>query len=296
MTIVVVFGALVGAGVLLVLSQVNPAPPHLKSAMVRLYPSGSSAGQPAVREPNELKDRLGAWLSRQHVFTERVRVPDKELNILGMTKDRFYGEKALYAAIGLFFPVVMTSVLSLIGVGVPFVIPAGVGAGLAVGLSLLPDIEVRQKALLARADFTRNVGTYLDLVAMERKGGAGAAQSLETAARSGNNWAFLRLQKALAEARWSHTPAWDALSELADALGIPALHDIADIMRIGGEESAGVYDTLRARSQSLRNAILTSEQARANADNERMIIPVTSLAMIFIALLGVPAVMQIAGG
>ncbi|MCH9814927.1 MAG: type II secretion system F family protein [Actinomycetia bacterium] len=292
----VILGAVLMAGVVILLSQVRPAPPHLKSAMARLYPANVAPPSGSVDKTPELKDRLGSWLATRPIVTERIQVPSKELNLLGIAPARFLGEKALYAVIGLLFPIVLTSILGLIGVTLPLVIPAGAGIGLAVVLSMVPDAEVRAKAKAARAEFTRDIGAYLDLVALERKGGSGAAQALESAAAGGDNWVFRRLQEALAQARWSHTPAWEALSQLADDLNTPALSDVADIMRIGGEESAGVYTTLRARSQSLRNQILTDEQARANADNERMIIPVTSLAMVFIALLGIPAVMQIAAG
>lgn len=294
MTLVILCGAMLGLGVLVVAAQVRPAPPHLKSALSRLYPEPDS-GRP-VQEANgpDLKMRLGAWLSHQPFVTERIALPRKELGLLRISPSSFYGEKLLYALIGLMFPTVMAFALGVAGISLPLAIPALAAPAMAIGLSFIPDIEARKNAQEARQEFTRDIGAYLDLVALERKGGAGASKALESAARGGDNWVFQRLQEELAKARWSHTPAWDALSDLADELDVSALHDVADIMRMSGEESTGVYDTLRARSTSLRNAILSDEQARANADNERMVIPVTGLAMIFIALLAIPAVMQIA--
>ena len=293
---IVLCGALVGVGMVVLVGQLLPSPPHLKSAIQRLYPVSDRTAETAEASELELRDRLGSWLAAQPIVVDRVAVPRKHLQILGMTTARFYGEKLMFALIGLVFPVVLVLLLGLFGVQLPWAVPTLAGILLGVAFSFIPDAEVRQRATRARQEFTRALSAYLDLVALERKGGAGASKALEAAARGGDNWVFRRLQEELARARWSHTPAWDALADLAAQLEVPALHDVADIMRMSGEESTGVYGTLRARSKSLRNAILSDEQARANADNERMIIPVTSLAMIFIALLGIPAVMQIASG
>ena len=64
-------------------------------------------------------------------------------------------------------------------------------------------------------------------------------------------------------------------------------------MRLSGEEGSTVYATLRARSASMRNALLSQELSAANVDGERMTVPVTALAMVFLALLAFPAVLRI---
>jgi hypothetical protein len=64
-------------------------------------------------------------------------------------------------------------------------------------------------------------------------------------------------------------------------------------MRLSGEEGTAVADTLRARSRGLRTALLTKEQTRANEDSERMVVPVAVLGLIFLMLLGAPAIVRI---
>jgi Flp pilus assembly protein TadB len=104
---------------------------------------------------------------------------------------------------------------------------------------------------------------------------------------------FVRLREQLIRARLSGTPPWDGLHDLADELGLPELSDLADIMRLSGEEGAAVADTLRARSRGLRAALLTKEQTRANEESERMVIPVAFLGLIFLVILGAPAIVRI---
>ena len=60
-------------------------------------------------------------------------------------------------------------------------------------------------------------------------------------------------------------------------------------MRLACEEGAQVYEALRARGRSLRTAMLTREQARANAVSERMVMPVALLALCFALMIATPA-------
>ena len=104
---------------------------------------------------------------------------------------------------------------------------------------------------------------------------------------------FVRLREQLVRARLSGRPPWDGLHDLAVELGLPELSDLADIMRLSGEEGAAVADTLRARSRGLRAALLTKEQTRANEESERMVVPVALLGLIFLVILGAPAMVRI---
>ena len=116
---------------------------------------------------------------------------------------------------------------------------------------------------------------------------------MENAAAVGNSWVFQRLREELARSRWSGLAPWNSLKELSEEIGLPELADVADIMRISGEEGAAVYENLRARSSSLRDAITSDELAKANAVGEQMSVPVALLAMVFLVILTVPALMRI---
>jgi hypothetical protein len=64
-------------------------------------------------------------------------------------------------------------------------------------------------------------------------------------------------------------------------------------MRLCGEEGAPVYDTLRARSAANRNALFTHDLGEANEVGERMFIPASVTAVVFLAILIVPAILRL---
>jgi Flp pilus assembly protein TadB len=180
----------------------------------------------------------------------------------------------------------------LIGLGLPVAIPAAGGLGLAVVMFFLPNYNAVEDAKQARLEFSRALGAYIDLVALERLNGSGVRQAMEAAAAVGDSWVFTRLSEELTRSRWSGLPPWDALHTLADELGLPELDDFADIMRLSGEQGASVYTNLRARSAAMRTAMLNDEVAQANAVGERMTIPGSLLGVIFMALLVAPALLR----
>jgi hypothetical protein len=290
-------GCLVGLGAAMIVWSLAPAHPHLASALERLDPARThpAPDEPAGGRPGP-RDRVGLWVQRRAPAVVWGRVPTRELAILRIPVHRYYEEKALYAVLGLLFPVAATMLAWLLGLSLPVVIPVGVSLALAVVLSFIPDYNARDDARKARQEFVRGLGAYIDLVALERAGGAGSTQALESAATMGDSWVFVRIREELARARWAGQAPWDGLTQLADELGLPELADLADIMRLSGEEGATVYQTLRARSAGLRTALLADEHAKANAAGERMSLPVSALVLIFLVLLATPAFIRVVFG
>jgi hypothetical protein len=290
----VLAGCLVGLGMTLIIWRLVPAHPHLGAALHQLAPDRTPAAETAAADADlRISDRVGVRLQRHLPATSWVRVPTRELVMLRIPVYRYLGEKAVYAGLGLLAPVVLSVLLTVMGMTPPVVLPTAGGLLFAAGLSFLPDYNVRSDARAAREEFTRALGAFIDLVALERAGGAGSTQSLESAAEVGDSWVFQRLREELARARWSGLPPWDGLTRLADELTLPELAELGDIMRLSGEEGVTVANTLRARSQSLRTALLSAEHAKANAVGEKMTLPVSALSLIFLALLATPALLRI---
>ena len=300
LTAAVVLGATGGLGVTLIVRELLPSVPQLASALDRLAPARVGSGTALLEEEPgedtstaELEYRVGVWAQRYLADAPFVSLPTKELRLLRIPVARHLGQKVLMALLGLLFPAVFVVLTTAAGYALPIALPAVAALVLAAVLFLVPDIEIRRKAAAARDEFARATSAYLDLTAIERAAGAGATQSLEQAATVGDSWVFVRLREQLVRARLSGTPLWDGLHDLATELGLPELSDLADIMRLSGEEGAAVADTLRARSRGLRAALLTKEQARANEESERMVVPVAFLGLIFLVILGAPAIARI---
>lgn len=296
MTGIVLAGCLAGLGLALIVAWLVPAEPELGSALDRLDPSHArtpltSAGAEDVdlstRIGRRLLGRLPAWA---------VRTPASDLAILGVSPARHLGQRAAFFGVGLVFPTLFTAVLWACGWTLPLAIPAVAGPLMGAGLCVIPNLEVRRAAQVARAEFARAVGAYTDLVALERQAGAGSAQALETAAQIGDSWVFVRIREELARARWSGHPPWDALTGLGTELQVSGLGDLGDIMRLSGEQGSGVVDALRARAAASRDALLAADHTRANQTSEGLVMPVAALGITFLALLAAPAILRIAQG
>jgi Flp pilus assembly protein TadB len=211
-----------------------------------------------------------------------------------MTRASFLGRRAGYLLLGLAFPSLFTLMMAALGIALPLLIPTAAGAGMAVGLSFIPVVEVRHRAAAAREEFSRAVASYMDLVALDKRAGAGTSSALLSAAGVADSWAFARIRAQILQAELAGTSPWDALTTLGEDLGVPALVDLGDIMRLSGVEGVGVYGALRGRAAAARDQLLASDQARANAASEALAMPVAALGLSFLALLGTPALLQIA--
>ncbi|MEJ7772554.1 MAG: type II secretion system F family protein [Geodermatophilaceae bacterium] len=288
-------GGLIGLGGVLLIARLLPADPDLAEALTRLTPSRARPTATTATGAARGKERIGVWAIRALPPAVWIKTPTRELALLRIPLARFYGDKITFAALGLFIAPLLALFLELIGLGFPVAIPAFASLGLAVVMFFLPNYNAVDDARKARLEFTRALGAYIDLVALERNNGSGVRQAMEAAAGISDSWVFTRLAEELTRSRWSGLPPWDALHALADELGLPELDDFADIMRLSGEEGASVYTNLRARSAAMRAAMLNDEIAEANAVGERMSIPGSLLGVIFMALLVAPSLLRMFG-
>ncbi|MCE0485489.1 type II secretion system F family protein [Ornithinimicrobium sediminis] len=298
-------GGLVGAGVALVLFQLVPAHPDLGQTLTRLSPAGAREAQAAAQasaqarvqgtgDARDVRDVLGAWGARHLPPAVWGRVAPADLAVVGTTPTRFYGEKILYAFIGLVAgPVLAWTVM--LTFAVPVYVPVVATLLLAVVLWFIPTYNVVTEARDARVEFARALGAFVDLVALEMASGSGPRQSMEAAAAVGDSWVFARLREELARTRWSGLTPWDALRQLGNEIDLPDLHELADIMRLSGEDGARVYPQLKARATSMRSAILSAQKTRANEVSERMTLPMTLLGLIFLLILITPQMLRMVG-
>jgi len=287
-------GALLTLGLVLLVGRLVPAEPDLADAVNRLSPGRARAADHTL-PVSDRTGRIGLWAMRVLPAGVWLRTPTRELALLRIPLTRFYGEKVTMAAAGLVLPPLLTTFFQAIGLPLPLVVPVAASVVLAVVLWFMPDLNAVSDAKRARAEFARALAAYVDLVALERNAGSGARQAMESAAQVGDSWVFQRLGEELARSRWSGEAPWDALHQLSAELGLPGLDDLADIMRLSGEEGAQVYATLRARAAAMRTALVTDDQARANATSEQMTVPAMAIGAVFVAMLIAPPLLRMTG-
>ncbi|WP_131104399.1 type II secretion system F family protein [Ornithinimicrobium sufpigmenti] len=294
-------GGLVGAGLALILHQLTPAHPDLGQALTRLSPAGApqaqaTQGTTASRQvgSGDVRDVLGSWGARHLPTGLWGKVVGTDLTVLGTTPTRFYGEKLLYAAIGIVAGPILAWTL-MFSFSIPVYVPVLATLVLVVVLWFIPTYNVLTDAREARVEFARALGAFVDLVALEMVSGSGPRQAMEAAAAAGDSWVFRRLREELARTRWSGITPWDALRHLGDEIDLPDLHELADIMRSSGEDGGRVYPQLKARAVSMRAAILSAQKTRANEVSERMTLPMTLLGLIFLLILITPQLLRMVG-
>ena len=288
-SLAMVVGALAGLGIFLVVRGLVPARPALGATLEHLHATNMliNAG---LRGPHAT-----ATGSNRSALTSWLKPPIVELTLIGQSIDRYVIEKIVFPLCGLLLPICFNELLAISGTHLAWYLPTAVALAIAVGMFFLVDVNIRQRAALARGEFRRAIAAYLMLVGLVRYGGAGAVESLESAARVGDGWVFDRIRQALEDARYANESPWSRLRQVSIEIGVPDLGDVGDIMSLAGDQGVQVYQTLLARAQSLRVALRTSEAQRAAAATTFMYIPTTMLLMVFLVLVGYPAFSRITG-
>ena len=277
---VILTGGGLGLGLALILRGWAPGAPALGPALRQLQATTSAPG-PATT-PRSLGP-LGRWL----------RVPHQELALIGRTPERHRTEQIAAALAGVAFPPVFSLLLATAGLRMGLVVPAVAGLVLAVLLVLLVDVSVRQRATDARAEFSRHVAVYLDLIALELAASRGPTEALERAAAVGGGWVSQRIRETLQNSRLRLEPPWVGLNQVAAEIGVTDLGDVGDIMTLVGDEGAQVYDSLRSRAESLRAAILAKEEARANTATTVLYIPTSLLVFVLFIIAAYPFLIRL---
>ena len=261
--IAVLPGALIALGAVLGVLAFRPQHARLADALGVLDPAPEQA--PAARV--EGLERAGAWWIRvRRVVADPVR--ERQLVLSGRSLTAHYTAKVVGAVVGLLAPMLVGSLLWLLFDSTPAlpVLLAPVGA--VVGY-LLPDLALRREGRAISDDASEALLTYFDLVTLERLANRSAIQSLHAAAELSDAPLFRSIRLVLDRARLEQRSPYADLTRLARDLELPALADLADVMRLD-EAGASLARTLRARVRELRDAHLTSAKVAATQLSERM--------------------------
>ena len=282
-----ILGGTVGLALIWIVAELSPRHPKLSAALENL----------GTVEVDTSKADFRAQLGRlmQRGVLSKFGVNKKDLALVGTTSEQHSANQALMGILGLVIPPALAAVFILIaGMPAPILIfSLPMSLGLAALLMWATNLTITQKAAEARQEFARAVATYIELVAAERKRATAATIALEHAADVADSWVFVRIRQELQLARYKGQRPWDALKQFSKEIGVPELSDLADIMRLAGAEGASVYEPLRARGKGLRVQLLNEARSRANADSERITMPMALMGLIFIALIATPPLFKL---
>jgi type II secretion system (T2SS) protein F len=277
-------GAAAGLGLFLIVAEAVPAPPRIDAALARI--DGPAPAAP--RGGQSLEAIVGRWMAAHLAGTGGLVIPRTDLALLGRTPEKFLVHKLVAAMAGLASFALFGAFLAVAGLSVPWEVPAAASVAAATGMFFFPDYDVRAEAARRRRDFSQAWISYLQLVRLARAAGAGTSEALEYAARIGNGWAFTRIADVLDAARRAHEPPWTGLAALGEEIGVPQVSELADTAQIAGSEGTKLAATLAAKTESLRNQMLSDVRAQVNSRTTTMIVPLTLLGLGFVLLMAFP--------
>lgn len=279
-------GVLLAAGLWALAGYFVPAHPRLTDALRVL--DGRVETEPVV--PTTGPDRLGAWLRRRLPGAIDDRVA-RQLQLRGISSNRFYTYKALAALAGLAIPGLAGVALLLVS-GMSITVPLIVALVLGLVGFFAPDIVIGRGAATTTSDATEALLTFMDLVTLERLANSSATQSLHAAAAVSDQAVFVAIRDSLQRSRLEQRAPFAELKRLGTELELPALSDLADVMKLD-DSGASLSGALRARVRELRDAHLTKAKIEASAVSERMTFLMVIPSLIFGLLFLIPPLLRL---
>jgi len=293
---VMIAGAGIGLGVVLVFRALFPRPIPLSRALADLErPRRSLAERGSASATSGMADRIGQLVVRVFESTGLVDLGGlrRRLRALGKPIEAHAFEKLLGGIAGLLIPVMFSLVLAAAGVSVS----PGVVAALAVGLSvagfIYPDLGLSDQIQRRRRDFRHSLSAYLDLVTIILAGGGGLETALQTSADLGDGWAFAEIRAALHRARLTSRTPWDVFDDLGEELRVDELRELAAAAHLAGDQGARIRASLAAKADSMRASQTAAIEAQAEAATEKMLLPVVMMVVGMILFIGFGVVQAI---
>lgn len=273
----------------------RPAPIYLTAALARLDARSRLADNNKEATVGYVERLLVPAAARAARSSSRWwGIPGRDLDTCDLTPTRYLARRAAWAGFAVSLSLVFWLILLTAGISVPAgFVAVGALAGGVLG-SAVPVLDVVEAAAKRRDEFRRAIAAYLDLVAQERASGAAAGPALIEAARVADSWPFQRIHATLVRAEHAGETPWDALTRLADRMGVPELGDVADIAATAAD-GAAVYATLTTKAKGLRRATLAADKTEANSRSQRLTLPVTLLLIGFLLLVIYPAFIRLLG-
>lgn len=291
--VMVLLGAGVGVGVLLIWRAITPRPPSIDEILAQLAKPGIGIDHSAPATTSGI-DKAGATARRLvEALGYDVQRRHQELALASKTPERHAFDKVVGVIAGLIGPNLAAYVLMIIGVPVPVGVIALFSLATAIGGFVLPDLLLHDEAENRRQAFRHTLSSYLDLVNVLLAGGAGIETALHAAADAGDGWGYQMIRAELRRARLTGQSPWDTFAQLAERLDINELAELAASISLAGSHGARIRSSLAAKADTLRGHQVAETEAAAEAATERMTVPVAVLLFGFLVFIAYPAVIQI---
>jgi hypothetical protein len=295
--LVIVAGIGVGAGLLLVLRGLFPAPLTLRAALDTLSGARNDRSFDHLSSGTSGARRLAARLLEVNVAKvprlAQIVVPD--LAITATPPETFAIKVVAYGvALALMVPLLAIGA-AMVHINVSLAVPVLGVVVLGAAGAALPFIDLHSAAERRRRHFCHSLATYASLVSMAMAGSMGWSSALEAASSvSSTDWAMDEIAHALLWSQAYHRPPWEGLDRLAERFALPDLSDLARAMAQAGD-GARIRATLETKAASLRLSETTAAEHDAQAVTQKMLLPGVLLMAGYGVLIFYPALASFTG-
>lgn len=287
------FGAGVGLGLLMLMQALRPSTRPIGEAF-------EAVSRPGVGYRSLPVDRRGSWRDAVASIGGSLAVATndgaqlaKDLAVTNSSLEQHGLVKAAAPAATLLGVYVLWLLGAGVGVAVHPVFATVVGLGGALIAFVIPDVRLRARAKRRRAGFRHALSAYLDLVTIIMSGGGGLLTALQTAADSGDGWAFAEIRGALDRARLSNRTPWSQLGVLSDRFDIPELRDLVSTAELAGTEGSRITQSVSTKADVLRSRLQAEVEQTSESLTEQMLLPVGLLLVALFLFLGFAVFQQI---
>jgi tight adherence protein C len=287
-------GAGVGMGVLLLGQALRPKsqPIHQVFASVAAEGRGFKDLAASTRDRSVSNSFAAVGVSLAIATNDQAQLR-KDLAVTDSTLEQHGLVKASSPAIALIGVYVVWLLLAGLGVVVNPALATVVALAGALVAFVLPDVRLRARAKERRAAFRHALSAYLDLVTIIMSGGGGLLTALQTAADSGDGWAFAEIRAALDRARLSNRTPWSQLGVLGDRFDITELRDLVSTAELAGSEGSRVTESVATKAEVLRSRLQAEVEQTSESLTEQMLLPVGLLLVALFLFLGFAVFQQI---
>jgi tight adherence protein C len=294
---VIVVGLGVGAGLLLVVRGLFPAPLTLRAALDALSGTQNNRSSETLSTGSSGARRLAARLLESNVAKiprlAQIVLPDLAITA---TPPETLAIKVVGYGVAMALMVPLLSVgAAVVHVDVSLAVPVLGVLVLGAGGAALPFFDLHSAAERRRRHFCHSLATYASLVSMAMAGSMGWSSALEAAASvSSTDWAMDEIAHALLWSQTYHRPPWEGLERLAERFALRDLSDLARAMAQAGD-GARIRATLETKAASLRLTETTAAEHDAQAVTQKMLLPGVLLMAGYGVLIFYPALAAFTG-
>ena len=284
--IMLLLGSGVGAGLVLLVQALTPVSRPMREIFASVERPGTGFHSESTRsEPSMRRALVGIGKAMTFGIGDDVELR-KDLAVTGSSLEQHALVKAAAPALTLIATYLLWLLALLGGIEISPIWATLVAVGGAGIAFVVPDLRLRNRAKAARVGFRHALSAYLDLVTIIMSGGGGLLTALQSAADSGDGWAFAEIRAALDRARLSNRTPWSQLGLLGERFDIPELRDLVAAAELAGSEGARISESVATKSDVLRARLQAEVEQTSESLTEQMLLPVGLLLVALFLFLG----------